>query len=399
MKHLLSVLLLALSVSASAQMWEALATSPTRIDTATVKTLQLEIDNITFFRDNEFNSRLTTGYTLPGLWLQPKVVYTPLRNIRLEAGLHALIFNGANKYPCYAYHDIATWKGDQYQSGVHVLPWFRAQVELGCVDIILGSLYGGENHRLIEPLWNNETNLSQDPEMGLQVRWENSILTSDTWINWQSYIFRESTHQEAFTIGTSWHFNLTNASSQSHWYIPAQIVAQHRGGEIDNSTLGAQTLSNFSVGIGLRQRVPSKVLTHLKGELNAVGSYQLKGHLWPYTTRFAAHASAEALLWNALTCRIGHFSAPREFATLYGSPFFTSLSRLSDGHPHRGINTTYAHFDYHHTFARHYVIGADAELYQSWLGKSPEGKSNEFNVSFGVYFRANPSFLLKRFRQ
>ena len=62
------------------------------------RTLFFELDNISFFKDNEFEGQQSKGYSLPGLWLQPKLTYQPLDAIRLEAGLHALIFDGANKY-------------------------------------------------------------------------------------------------------------------------------------------------------------------------------------------------------------------------------------------------------------------------------------------------------------
>ena len=128
MKRLALVLIaLATAVSMRSQMWEQLATSDYRIDSSRVRSLRVALDNLTFFRDNEYSSCLTKGYSLPGLWLQPKFVLTPLSQVELELGLHALIFDGANKYPNYVYHDIARWKGTQYQRGAHLLPWFRAR--------------------------------------------------------------------------------------------------------------------------------------------------------------------------------------------------------------------------------------------------------------------------------
>lgn len=64
------------------------------------------------------------GYSLPGFWIQPKAVFYPLGNIKLELGVHMLRYWGAKKYPSLAYQDIAEWKGDQYQHGFHVLPFF-----------------------------------------------------------------------------------------------------------------------------------------------------------------------------------------------------------------------------------------------------------------------------------
>ena len=92
------------------------------------------------------------GYSLPGFWIQPKAVFYPLGNIKLELGVHMLRYWGAKKYPSLAYQDIAEWKGDQYQHGFHVLPFFRAQMALSDhVNIVLGDIYGGANHNLIEP--------------------------------------------------------------------------------------------------------------------------------------------------------------------------------------------------------------------------------------------------------
>ena len=201
-KYFLAACLALCTLSAGAQdLAYRLAATPTAIDTAATRTLAFELDNISFFKDNEFNGQLQNGYSLPGLWVQPKLVWQPLDQIRLEAGLHALIFNGANKYPCYVYHDIGRWKGNQYQRGAHVLPFFRAQAQLKNLTFVLGDIYGGANHRVIEPLMNPEINLTQDPEMGFQLLLDLPRYELDAWINWQSYIFEEDTHQEAFTVG------------------------------------------------------------------------------------------------------------------------------------------------------------------------------------------------------
>ena len=41
--------------------------------------LFFELDNISFFKNNEYAGSMMDGYTLPGLWVQPKLVYYPLR--------------------------------------------------------------------------------------------------------------------------------------------------------------------------------------------------------------------------------------------------------------------------------------------------------------------------------
>ena len=400
MKRTALLLALMSALTASAQMWKGLATSDPVIDTTDVKALKVELDNLSFFRDNEYTSNRTNGYSLPGLWLQPKLIYVAHKMVRLELGLHALIFNGANKYPCYAYHDIATWKGSQYQSGAHLLPWFRAQFEFNNVDIILGDIYGGENHGLIEPLFNTETNLSQDPEMGLQILWRRPHLRADIWLNWQSYIFKESTHQEAFTVGSTWRVLLNNEEKRTHWYLPVQLMIQHRGGEqdVESLNLGVQTICNLSAGVGVRHRFYRPCLTHIAGEVNAIGAYQQAGKLWPFKTGFALHAAGEVMLWDSWRLRLGHVAAPKHFISLYGNPLFNTVSKLDNELTYKGAQTTYLRTDYGRTVAKHYTFGGELEIFKSWLGKSADTKRSEFNFAFGVYIRVNPSFLIKRFK-
>ena len=372
-------------------MWEHLATSPYRLDTADVRALRVELESISFFRDNEFQGELADGYSLPGLWIQPKFTYMPLRKIKLELGLQTLIFNGANRYPNYVYHDISVWKGNQYTKGAHLLPWFRAQADFRRLSIVLGNIYGGQNHGLIEPLFNPETDLSQDPEMGLQLLWDLPRLHADIWLNWQSYIFREDTHQEAFTVGTTWRVMLNAPESRLHWYIPVQAVAQHRGGEQNIENHRVETIWNASAGAGLRWNVGRRVLKTLTAEADGLFAYQQTGNLWPFRTGAAGYASVRLGLWRFLETGVSYFAAPRHFVSLYGNHFYSTVS-VKDQHDYGRLQTAAAHVRFHHTFARGYTLGADAEAFQTWQ----KGKGN-FSFSFGIYLRVNPRILIKKF--
>ena len=372
-------------------MWNHLATLPYRLDTTDVHALKVEMESLSFFRNNEFESRQAEGYSLPGFWVQPKLSYMPLRQIKLELGLQALVFHGANRYPNFLYHDISIWKGHQYTKGAHVLPWFRAQADFRHLSIVLGNIYGGQNHGLIEPLFNPETDLSQDPEMGLQLLWDRPHLHADIWLNWQSYIFREDTHQEVFTLGTTWRPLLNKPTSHLHWYLPVQFVAQHRGGEQNIVNGMVQTIFNASAGIGAQWNVGKRVLKTLTAETNGLLAYQQKGYLWPFKSGAAAYVGVRLGLWRFLETGISYYMAPRHFVSLYGNHFYSSLS-VKDGQDYGRLQTASAHVRFHHTFARGYTLGADAEAYQSWLKGG-----NEFNFSFGIYLRVNPSFLIKRF--
>ena len=98
LRSLLFQMSLLAALAGRAQMWDSLATTPYRITPSSLRQLRVEVDNLSFFRDNEYSSSLTKGYSLPGLWVQPKLTYVPLSAIKLELGLHALVFNGCLLY-------------------------------------------------------------------------------------------------------------------------------------------------------------------------------------------------------------------------------------------------------------------------------------------------------------
>lgn len=371
-------------------MWDDLATSEYHIDTTDIKSLRVEVDNLSFFHNNEYSGQLTTGYTLPGLWIQPKLTYNPIKQIGLEVGLQALIFNGANKYPCYAYHDIATWKGNQYQSGAHLLPWIRAKAQFKYLTIVLGNIYGGQNHQLIEPLFNPALNLSQDPEMGFQLLWDRPHLHADIWLNWQSYIFELDTHQEAFTVGTNWMVLYNKPESKVNWFSPIQMVIQHRGGEQNIELRGVQTICNASLGVGMKWNVNGKALKKLGAEVNLLAAYQQSGQLWPFKTGFALHTGINLNLWDHLGINAGYLCTPKHFVSLYGNHLFNTISQI-DQTSYEGNNTLSARICYHYVIAKHYVVGAQVEAFQTWLPKH-----NELNFDFGLYLRVNPNFLIKK---
>lgn len=373
-----------------------------QLDSCQTKQLRLEVDNTSFFKDNEFAGDIMKGYSLPGLWIAPQITYQPLNNIRLEAGFHALIYHGAYKYPNYAYRDIASWKGSEYQRGAHLLPLFRGQISLHNTNIILGHLYGAENHGLILPLYNPELNLTADPENGLQVLFDNSRMHMDAWINWESFIFDNSPHQEAFVVGLSSRFLLNKPTSKISVYLPIQGLAQHRGGEQDTA-VSVQTLMNGAIGLGIRWNIQNKALKWLNFEADLLGYYQQAGDIWPFSGGSAQIFSAEALFAYNLHLRADYFHS-NQFISMLGSPYFGSVSTKNIGAKFKGHpQTLHVALDYSRRFGKHYSFGAKVETFYTRPGNMTSAtgvvtpSKSGFNSSFGVYFRMCPSFLLKKY--
>ncbi len=395
MKQLASLILtLCLVQTAHAQMWDELCVSPLGTDTAHSHVLEVRVDAMAFFHDNEYDaSFVTNGYTLPGVWVRPVLSYNPIDEIHLELGAYAIFYDGANKYPNYAFHDIATWKGQQYKKGVHALPFFRAEAKLNNLSVVLGDLYGAQNHQLIDPMYNPELNVSCDPEMGAQLLLDRKRVHLDTWIDWQSYIFELDSHQEAFSFGT----NVTllwnpDTEGRIKWSTPVQLLIQHRGGQQDTTSLGVQTVANASLGARMDYAVPRRNVGNLRAEANVLVSYQMKGNLWPFDSGIALHAAVGLGLWKGIYVKAGYFEAPRHFANLYGNPFFSTLSLKHEGEQFHGMHTAYLHADYTYTFTPAYKLGAQVEAYSA---NTPGQHDTSF--SFGLYLRVSPHIKIKRF--
>ena len=112
--------------------------------------------------------------------------------------------------------------------------------------------------------------------------------------------------------------------------------------------------------------------------------------------------------------------APKQFVSLYGNPFFSTVSLKNGGtriqedgslrgeyaHQYEGTQVLRLGVDYQYTFAKAYTLGAAVEAFSLHSGPclkagtqdhTGAAKRHELNFSFGIYFRVSPSILLKKF--
>ena len=199
--------------------------------------LALRLSAEGFFRNDEYASDLVADYTLPGYRLQVDLGYSPKTElpIELRLGLYHQYYWGASRYPAaLAYQDLPYWRGDgKDYTRFRVLPFFRASIQpVRGLAILLGHLEGGARHELIAPLYSPELNLTADPETGLQIRYEGKHTQLDTWVDWQSFIFKGDTHPEAFVFGLHAR-QAFPLSSRSQLELQLQVLAHHRGGVLN----------------------------------------------------------------------------------------------------------------------------------------------------------------------
>lgn len=375
-----------------------------RIDSASCGELRLNFDALCFFHDNEYKGSLSKGYTLPGYRLQPTVSYQPLKNLRVEVGVSMLHYWGANKYPNLNYSDISTWKGDQTQTGFHLLPFFNVQLAVSRnFNLILGNIYGGANHRLIEPLYNQENALSADPEMGVQMQWQTKPLDFDVWVNWESFIFDKDTHQEAFTFGLSTRFKANRPERRTHVYFPLQVVMQHRGGEINPNAEQRQvkTWMNAAAGVGVTIHTDNSILTRLNAEADVAYYRQMTGALLPFDNGKGVYLKAEADIWRF--CLRGAYWDSSKFISIFGNPLYGSVGIHNRDFQMQRNRTVCAQLSYAQELGKGFSWGVQADVFNTLptddfvVDNKVYNNNNKVSLAAGIYLRVKPSFLLKKF--
>lgn len=374
------------------------------IDASCKGELRLKLDNMLFFRDNEYKGSLCKGYTLPGYWMAPAISYQPLANLRVEAGVYMLHYWGARKYPNINYSGLPGTSDDN-QSGFHCVPIFNATLRL-CpgLNIIIGSLRGKSDHDLAEPLYNEELNYTADPEAGVQVVWDTRPFKIDTWINWESFIFNDDDEQEKFTYGATLLVRPSRQTARTQWYIPFQALFQHRGGEINTEAADRQvrTWLNAAAGAGINVPLRTKLPVSLNFEATAVYFNQLSGDALRFDNGHGFYIKAGTQI-SGFALSAGYWQC-HDFISLLGNPHYGAVSLYDETLTLRNPSMITAHAEWMQTLAKGFSWGIHADLFGTLpcdvLNSDTQErthKQTKLSSSFGVCFRLAPSFLLKRF--
>jgi len=213
--------------------------------------LSLRIKNINFIKNNEYfnpispskfilissipgfidKSEWIEGYTLPGFFFQPELVYSPSAKVTFRAGVHLLRYSGARKF---------------YQ----IRPIISTTLNLSeKTSLTIGSLSGSDSHRMFDPHFDKERLYSAYAEDGFQLTSKNDHLFTDTWLSWENYISKVDTTREIFTFGESFKYSCSPIADFLHVEIPVQLQFKHFGGQISNYPDHVETFFNFATGL------------------------------------------------------------------------------------------------------------------------------------------------------
>lgn len=197
------------------------------------------LDNVNFFKNNEYKGELATGYTLTGDWIRPKIVYYPDKKLRMEFGGHVLKYNGRNEY-------------------YHLSPWFNVHYQpTEKISLILGNLNSDQNHNLPEPLADPEMFLTSKPEAGLQARYNSRGFTADLWIDWQQFIVKGDPFKEQFAFGAVANLKIVEKNNTS-LSVPLAFYGLHQGGEIDVAPGLAKSYISVTPGLCFKRMIADK---------------------------------------------------------------------------------------------------------------------------------------------
>ena len=224
-----SFLLVFLSFAAFSQEGPRIISNYEYADSPNAGKLMVEINNLNFFKDNEFKSKYIDGYTLTGMWLRPKLLFYPNSKFRLELGGQALAYNGREEYRLY--------------------PWFSAVfMPTKNITFRMGTLDHDQNHGLAEPVMDSEHLYKDRPEAGFQLKINRNRWIADFWIDWQKMIFKGDPYKERFVFGTAGAITLFQ-NEKRKLSMPLVFNGLHEGGEIDAAPGPAQTHIVVSEGV------------------------------------------------------------------------------------------------------------------------------------------------------
>jgi len=322
-----------------------------------------------FFKNNEYFSPVAVGQTLPGTASIYALGYQVSDLFKAELGAYFVKYSGRDPL-----EDLQAFIRLQYS----ITPYLH---------MVLGDLYGGVNHRLIEPIYQWERHFTANPESGFQMVLHTDRWFADLWVNWHHFIKRGDSELEALTFGTSVLGRLTGGDSRISLSLPLQLLIHHQGGQINTSNEPMVMLSNIATGLCSR-------LDMSHGWVKSVGLDVYVAGYWsrysneafrPYDEGWGVYPmlSVDA---SPLRFMAGYWYA-HKFYAFEGEPLFGSFNPFRPEHQLRKRNLLTCKFIFEKHLFKGVAVGAQMETYSDL-------NRGKIDYSFGVHLRFHRLFTL-----
>jgi hypothetical protein len=223
--------------------------------------LYLELRSISFVKNKEYSNPMNTGlvfmgtmytdnlliwdpgfgfvnpniegYTLIGNFIEPAILFFPSSKFSVRLGAHLLNYSGAGTFS-------------------QIAPVISSKLRFSDrTSLTLGSLDGCEKHRLFDPVFDQERMYSKNHENGIEFMTDQKHIFSDSWLDWENFIFKGDTTREILTFAESFKYTTGKIQKLFDLNIPFQFLIKHKGGQISNYIGNVETLINLAAGAGI----------------------------------------------------------------------------------------------------------------------------------------------------
>lgn len=302
-----AISLLLLSILADAQVDNSFFDWTPQFSSTDSGRLGIEVENLNYLRNVEYSTYADKGRTLYGLQAGSQIHYQISSNVAVRAGIYATKDFGNDNF-------------------TDVLPLYGITWKSNNSTLNFGNIEGAMMHRLIHPLYDPDNVIRKRLENGTQYIFKNDRIFFDLWLNWEKNIEYDSPFQEEFTGGVSSSIDLIKKEKFTFAGI-VQMLAKHKGGEINKFKASPSSRYNFDYGAKLE--IPVKNFMKLN-EVNFQAHFVYfedpsKNNIDTFIDGLGQYLSM-TLRWDRLTL-VANYWDGHQFQSPTGDVIFQSISR------------------------------------------------------------------------
>ena len=205
--------------------------------------IQFHFDNLNYFRNTEYTSKVDKGSTFVGFHLLPYMQY--------QFNEKASIYGGLFIRYDFGNPEIKT-----------IEPYLKFKYRLWGHDLIFGNLEGTVQHQIIEPMVDYEWAVTDRTEHGIQIKRENTRIAYDFWIDWQRMIYEDDPFNEIFYGGLNLKYSPI-MNEKTKFTLNGQGITVHKAGEIDKSVEPNAMEYNYAYGFEFSHQFNTNVALFL----------------------------------------------------------------------------------------------------------------------------------------
>ncbi|RZK49177.1 MAG: hypothetical protein EOO99_07285 [Pedobacter sp.] len=329
--------------------------------------LDLGIHSFNYFRNYEYSNKFHDGYTLYGSQLEANLNYYAHANLLLTIGVNA--------------------QKDFGQRGFHeILPIIKLTYTRKDLSLIFGQIEGNVAQGYIEPLQNLESKINQPVQYGTQLKIQKPSYSLDAWISWQKMIYPRDSLKEEILGGILFE-PLIIKQGRHQLSIPLQIIAYHKGGQIDViKDVPLSTLSNSTIGFKYHYLMPGRIkrlYTENYGVFFKDFSPQ-KQLAYKAGTGIYLNAGLQAT-WGNLQASYWHANS---YLSIQGMPLFQSYSNTvhNAGYTEKNRELLLLQYSYQKQLLPNFYLDLRFEPFFDFNNKA---KNLQFNHSVFISYKTN----------